>query len=195
MRLLVIDTSTGTSVAMVDGAAVLVERTVTDTRSHSEVIGTLLTEVLATAGDGVDGVVVGLGPGPFTGLRVGIVAGITFAAGRGIPVFGIPSHDVGRLADSPVVIATDARRKEWAWTSFADGRAVTEPVLTPAHEFEGLTEWNGVPLRFVSSISAADLGIAAQRRRDAGDDLSSLTPLYGRAPDAIPSAGPKRVTQ
>lgn len=195
MRLLVVDTSTGTSVAIVDGEDVLVERTVVDTRSHSEVIGTLLTEVLTSSGDNVDGVVVGLGPGPFTGLRVGIVAGITFAAGRGLPVFGLPSHDVGRLAESLVVIATDARRKEWAWTSYAGGQALTESVLAPVHEFEGLTEWKGAPLRFVSSISAAELGIAAHRRIDAGDDLSSLTPLYGRAPDAIPSAGPKRVSQ
>ena len=194
MRLLVIDTSTGTSVAVVDGDYVVAERTVVDSRSHSEVIGLLLTEVLA-ASDDIDAVVVGLGPGPFTGLRVGIVAGITFAAGRNLPVYGVPSHDVGRLADSPVVIATDVRRKEWAWTSFAGGRAISVATFTPASEFDGLSEWHGSSLRFVTSISAAELGLAAHRRLDAGDDLSSLIPLYGRAPDAVPSTGPKRVSQ
>ena len=194
VRLLVIDTSTGTSVAVVDGDYVVAERTVVDSRSHSEVIGLLLTEVLA-ASDDIDAVVVGLGPGPFTGLRVGIVAGITFAAGRNLPVYGVPSHDVGRLADSPVVIATDVRRKEWAWTSFAGGRAVSGATFTPASEFDGLSEWHGSSLRFVTSISAAELGLAAHRRLDAGDDLSSLIPLYGRAPDAVPSTGPKRVSQ
>lgn len=195
MTLLVLDTSTGTSVAIVDGESVRAERTVVDSRSHSEVIGVLLDEILEEAGDDITGVVVGLGPGPFTGLRVGIVAGITFAAGRNIPVYGLPSHDVGRLADSPVVIATDVRRKEWAWTRFENRSPIADVVLTPAIEFENRTDWQGAPLRFVSTISAAELGVVAHRRLDAGDDLTSLTPLYGRAPDAVPSTGPKRVSQ
>lgn len=195
MTLLVLDTSTGTSVAIVDGESVRAERTVADSRSHSEVIGVLLDEVLDEAGGDITGVVVGLGPGPFTGLRVGIVAGITFAAGRNIPVYGLPSHDVGRLADSPVVIATDVRRKEWAWTRFENRSPVADVVLTPTIEFENRTDWQGAPLRFVSTISAAELGVVAHRRLDAGDDLTSLTPLYGRAPDAVPSNGPKRVSQ
>jgi tRNA threonylcarbamoyl adenosine modification protein YeaZ len=195
VKLLVIDTSTGTSVAVVDGESVVAERTITDPRSHSEVIGVLLRDVLDAAGDDADAVVVGLGPGPFTGLRVGIVAGIAFAAGRDIPVYGVPSHDVGRLSDSSVVIATDVRRKEWAWTRFENGQPVGEVVLTPALEFENLTEWHGAPLRFETTISAAELGIVAQRRLAEGDNLSSITPLYGRAPDAVPSSGPKRVSQ
>ncbi|MEY4476934.1 MAG: hypothetical protein RJA31_438, partial [Actinomycetota bacterium] len=68
MKLLVIDTSTGTSVAVVDGGVVVIERTVTETRSHAEVVGRLLAEVLAESGSTIDGVVAGLGPGPFTGL-------------------------------------------------------------------------------------------------------------------------------
>ncbi len=195
MRLLVIDTSTGTSVAVVDGESVQAERTVVDSRSHSEVVGVLLGGVLEEAGDDITAVVVGLGPGPFTGLRVGIVAGISFAAGRDIPVFGVPSHDVGRLTGSPVVIATDVRRKEWAWTRFEKGKPIAEVVLTPSIEFENRTDWQGAPLRFVSTISAAELGVVAHRRLDSGDDLTSLTPLYGRAPDAVPSTGPKRVSQ
>ncbi len=178
-----------------DGESVQAERTVIDSRSHSEVVGVLLGEVLEEAGDDITAVVVGLGPGPFTGLRVGIVAGISFAAGRDIPVFGVPSHDVGRLTDSPVVIATDVRRKEWAWTRFDNGRPVADFALTPALEFENRTDWQGAALRFVSTISAAELGVVANRRLDSGDDLSSLTPLYGRAPDAVPSTGPKRVSQ
>lgn len=195
MKLLVIDTSTGASVAVVSDGTVLAERTVTETRSHAEVVGRLLTEVLSEAGEPVDGVVAGLGPGPFTGLRVGIAAAISFASARGIPVFGVPSHDVGILSDEPVTIVTDARRKEWAWTSYAEGRAVAGPALVPVAELDSLTVLADHPERRCDSISAGELGRAAAVRLDRGDDLSDLTPLYLRAPDATPSNGPKRVSQ
>lgn len=195
MRLLVIDTSTGTSVAVVDGGVVVSERIVTETRSHAEVVGRLLTEVLVESGATVDGVVAGLGPGPFTGLRVGIAAAISFAAARGIPVFGVPSHDVGILSPTPVTIVTDARRKEWAWSSYEACAAIAGPSLVPTTELGSLAVLASHPERRCDTISAGELGRAASIRLDRGDDLSDLTPLYLRAPDATPSNGPKRVSQ
>jgi tRNA threonylcarbamoyl adenosine modification protein YeaZ len=195
MRLLVIDTSTGTSVAVVDGDVVVAERSVTETRSHAEVIGRLLTDVLAESAEPIDAVVAGLGPGPFTGLRVGIAAAIAFAAARGIPIYGSPSHDVGIVSERPVTIVTDARRKEWAWTSYANGRAVAGPSLIPIAELSTVPTLPSHPERRVEAISAAELGRAASIRLARGDDLTDLTPLYLRAPDATPNAGSKRVSQ
>ena len=195
MKLLVIDTSTGTSVAVVDDGTVIAERTVAETRSHAEVVGRLLTEVLTEAGGNVDGVVAGLGPGPFTGLRVGIAAAIAFGSARSIPVYGVPSHDVGIASESPVTIVTDARRKEWAWTSYADGAAVAGPGLVPVAALDSLPTLVRFPERRCEVISAGELGVAATIRLDRRDDLSDLTPLYLRAPDVTPSNGPKRVSQ
>jgi tRNA threonylcarbamoyl adenosine modification protein YeaZ len=195
MRLLVIDTSTGTNVAVVDGDVVVAERSVTETRSHAEVVGRLLTEVLAESREPIDAVVSGLGPGPFTGLRVGIAAAIAFAAARRIPIHGVPSHDVGILSEHPVTIVTDARRKEWAWTSYAGGHSVAGPALVPIADLGSVPTISNHPERRVESISAAELGRAASVRLARGDDLTDLTPLYLRAPDATPNAGSKRVSQ
>lgn len=195
MNLLVIDTSTGTSVALVDGDRVLVERSVAETRSHAEVVGRLIREVITAQDVTIDGVVAGLGPGPFTGLRVGIAAAIAFAGARHLPIIGIPSHDVGLLSAEPVTVVTDARRKEWAWTSYAAGRVVAGPALVPVSELDDLPSLRDHPRRHIDLISAGELGRVASRRLARGDDLSDLTPLYLRAPDATPSNGPKRVSQ
>lgn len=195
MRLLVIDTSTGTSVAVVDDDRVVSERTVAETRSHAEIIGVLLEDVLREAGESVDGIVAGLGPGPFTGLRVGIAAAVAFAVGRGLPVYGVPSHDVGRLSTEPVTVVTDARRKEWAWTAYAAGEVVRGPELAPVADLAFRAPLSTHPERHIETISAGELGRAAHIRIERGDDLTDLTALYLRAPDATPSAGPKRVSQ
>ncbi len=86
--LLAIDTSAGTSVAVVDGDRVLSEASDPGTRGHAELIGTLIQRALADAEASpadITGVVSGMGRGPLTGLRVGIAAARAFAAGRGHP--------------------------------------------------------------------------------------------------------------
>ena len=106
--LLAIDTSAGTSVAVVDGDRVLSEASDPGTRGHAELIGTLIQRALADAEASpadITGVVSGMGPGPFTGLRVGIAAARAFAAGRGIPVHPVASHDaVAFGSTAPVLV-------------------------------------------------------------------------------------------
>ncbi|GAA1481708.1 tRNA (adenosine(37)-N6)-threonylcarbamoyltransferase complex dimerization subunit type 1 TsaB [Gordonia sinesedis] len=139
---LAIDTATDTVVTGVarldpgDPASpvdVLAERSVADGRRHAEILTTLIAETLTEAGvrrDEIDAVVVGTGPGPFTGLRVGMATGAGFADALDIPAFGVCSLDaiavdarrVGDVApDATVLVATDARRREVYWNVYGPG--------------------------------------------------------------------------
>lgn len=194
--ILAIDTSAGTSVALV-GDGIVAEAATADTRSHAEHIGVFIDRVLTDAGvtpSDVTAVVTGIGPGPFTGLRVGIAAGIAFAVGRGIPIYGVPSHDAAAVGREACTIVTDVRRRELAWTTYRDGVAVAGPGLTTEATLAKDVDLGAFPEVRADVISAALLATAAQNRLARGDDLSSLRPLYLRAPDATPSNGPKRVS-
>jgi len=194
--ILAIDTSLGTSVAVV-GGTIVTESATTDTRSHAEHIGVFIDRVLTDSGltpADVTTVVVGIGPGPFTGLRVGIAAGIAFAVGRDIPVLGISSHDAVAIGMEACTVVTDVRRRELAWTTYRDGVVVAGPALTTEATLATDVDLTEFPDVRAVTVSAAMLATAAQGRIDRGDDLSSLAPLYLRAPDATPSNGPKRVS-
>ena len=194
--ILAIDTSAGTSLALV-GEGIVAEETTDDTRSHAEHIGVFIERVLAHSDvttDAVTAVVVGLGPGPFTGLRVGIAAGISFALGRNIPIYGVPSHDAAAVGQGSCTVVTDVRRRELAWTSYRDGVAVNGASLTTEDTLANDADLGEFPEVRATTISAAMLATAALNRIERGDNLTSLTPLYLRAPDATPSNGPKRVT-
>lgn len=95
--LLALDTSAGTSVAVVDAdGGIRAERSTDDTMRHAEVVGTFLADALAEAEvqpTELIGIAVGMGPGPFTGLRVGIAAARVFALGAGIRLLPAISHD------------------------------------------------------------------------------------------------------
>jgi tRNA threonylcarbamoyl adenosine modification protein YeaZ len=203
--LLAIDTSAGTSVALVDvDAGVIAEHSSADTRGHAELIGLLIERCLA----GVDpaslsGVVSGMGPGPFTGLRVGIAAARAFALGIGKPVVPIASHDaVAFELGRAVIVVTDARRKEVAFSEYAEPDAdgfpqrVRGPELLPRAELATL----GRGMHETPTISAGALGMLAERAFASGrlfgpgGIAASEQPLYLRQPDATISAGPKRVT-
>jgi tRNA threonylcarbamoyladenosine biosynthesis protein TsaB len=204
--LLAIDTSAGTSVAVVDGGdRVLAQLDEAGTRSHAERIGPLLLGALAEAGvepAELDAVVAGMGPGPFTGLRVGIAAARTFARGIGVPVVPIASHDAVALDRSAsVLVVTDARRREVAWSAYAapDGSGiplrVRGPELARADALDAAVA--GVDSRErvdAALIPAGALGMLAARLLDAGRDPGPAEPLYLRAPDVTVSDGPKRVT-
>ena len=203
--LLAIDTSAGTSVAVVDGTRVLSEASDPGTRGHAEHIGTLIQSALAEAAVSpadITGVVSGMGPGPFTGLRVGIAAARAFAAGRGIPVHPVASHDAVAFGRSlPTLVVTDARRREVAWTTYDKVGPSGLPVLLSgpnlAHPEELATAVDGYA-RFdridAAEISAASLGLVAELLLAAGRITGPDQPLYLRAPDVTVPGAPKRVT-
>lgn len=222
-----IDTSLGTAVAVVEqDGLVRAEASSPNPLGHAEVIGDLLEAVLADAALGpvgstapaepvvVSHVAVGMGPGPFTGLRVGIAAARAFALGRGIPVVPVVSHDAIALAhlldlalvggvDEPVArfaVVTDARRREFAYTVYEglddDGLPVraTEPALTPRDEIDDVLSAAGAARLDGSAVPAAMIATVAGRALAAGRQAGPDEALYLRSPDVTLSAGPKRVT-
>lgn len=203
--LLAIDTSAGTAVALVgDDGRMLSERSTPDTRRHAEVIGPFLADVFdeaAVAPAAVTAVAVGIGPGPFTGLRVGIAAARTFALARAVPLLPVPSHDAVALAlvESGSVagrfaVVTDARRREVAVTEYAAGLPLPSVVRPASLALRvGWAPDHGVVVHEVLEIPAVPLARVALLRLAAGENLPAPEPLYLRAPDVTLSS-PKRVT-
>jgi len=204
--LLAIDTSAGTSVAVVDrDRGILAQADEADTRRHAEVIGTLIDRVLAEAGVApheLSGVVAGMGPGPFTGLRVGIAAARAFAFGIGKPVVPLISHDALALdlSDSLLVV-TDARRREVAWSSYAPADELGLPVrvagphlATPAELESAVDGYQGYRRVDAATIPAGPLGMLGERWFAAGRGFGPSEPLDLRPPDVTASTGPKRVS-
>ena len=204
--LLAIDTSAGTSVAVVDrDAGVLAERSSPDTRGHAEIIGRYISECLEQSGVAVtalSGVAVGMGPGPFTGLRVGIAAARAFAFGAGAPVVPVVSHDAIAFGlVEPTLVVTDARRREIYWSAYAGSDEaglpvrVSGPALCKPAELEGaVPDFARYRRLDASQVSAASVGLLAEglyvhKRAFAGDQA-----LYLRSPDVTVSSGPKRVS-
>jgi len=199
--LLAIDTSAGTSVALVapDGR-VVAHRSTGDVRRHAEVIGPFLAEVMAASSEPLTGVVAGIGPGPYTGLRVGIAAARAIAFARGVVLHAVPSHDAvalslveGGIAAGRFTVVTDARRREVAVTVYS--AALPLPLtVEPAHLVARI-DWQpaeGVDAFEVAEISAVSLAHAAQARLATGVPPLDPHPLYLRVPDVTLST-PKRV--
>lgn len=204
--LLAIDTSAGTSVAVVDrDAGILAEFSENDTRRHAEMIGTLIAEALREAGipvTALSGVVAGMGPGPFTGLRVGIAAARAFALGIGKPVIPVVSHDAVAFGhEHPTLVVTDARRREVYWSVYrgtdADGLPVRDagPGLTPPDQLaDAVPNFAEYERLDAPTVAAGALGMVAElmylhHRPFAGPDV-----LYLRSPDVTLNATPKRVS-
>lgn len=213
-----IDTSLGSAVAVVEPDGVIrSEAQSLDPRGHAEVIGSLIETALAEASirpSDVTHVAAGMGPGPFTGLRVGIAAARTFALGRGVPVLPVVSHDAVALelllhdaltggyedtADETFAVVTDARRREFAYTLYRglddEGLPVrlTEPALTPRDDLDAVLAGAGAARRDAERIPAALLALAAARALAAGRTIGPADALYLRTPDVTLSQGPKRV--
>lgn len=210
--ILAIDTSIGSTVAVVelDGTVrAVAERE--NTLGHAEIIGTLLEQALAEADGEITHVAAGMGPGAFTGLRIGIAAARAFALGRGLPVVPVPSHVAAALgeldggASGPFAIVTDARRRENAITVFdgVDGnglpRRIAGPELRPQTadlETDELT--SGSRIVRAAAIRASDVGRAAALMLASGwqpsGELAETEPLYLRSPDVTVGHAPKRVS-
>lgn len=213
-----IDTSLGTAVAVVEADGVVLA----DVRSenplgHAEVIGDLLQRALGesatspeSGGAAITHVAAGMGPGPFTGLRVGIAAARAFALGRGIPVVPVVSHDAAALehliqtaiSGEPIhrfAVVTDARRREFAYTVYDDldddGLPVraAEPALIPRDELDARLAELGAERRDATVISAAFVALAAARALAAGRAIAPADALYLRSPDVTMPGARKRV--
>jgi tRNA threonylcarbamoyl adenosine modification protein YeaZ len=212
MLLLAIDTSTSAITVALHGDEIATNATVLDARGHTEHVAPLIERCLDSAGRtpaDVTDVVVGNGPGPFTGLRVGIVSGLVFAHARGIPVHGVCSLDAlaqqaAPLAEGELLVATDARRKEVYWARYAVRPGGVERLTDPAVDRPGdlpdavrslPTAGRGpvlYPDLFASAVPVLDVD-AAVLARVAVDRLRAgrpmpVEPLYLRRPDALTTA-------
>lgn len=208
MLLLALDTATpAVTVAVHDGTTVLAEASTVDARRHGELLLPSVDRVLSAAGVAigeVTGVVVGVGPGPYTGLRVGLVTAAVLGEATGVPVHGICTLDgIAHAAaqeglTGPFVVATDARRKEVYWARYADARTrTTEPAVDRpadiADQVAGLPAVGAGALLYPDTfpnvhepehVSAAALAALAAERLGKGEELPAPRPLYLRRPDA-----------
>ena len=216
MLVLALDTATPASTAALaevtaTGMRGLAERRTVDARGHGELLAPEVAATLDEAGvrpSDLDAIVAGTGPGPFTGLRVGLATAASMAQALGIPTYGVCSLDALGLAAGPgrVLVATDARRREVYWATYADGHRASEPAVARPADLhldvdravgEGALKYSdllGVPIDgfVLYPPGAALVSLAADRVR-ARAPSESLTPRYLRRPDAVEPAGRKSV--
>jgi tRNA threonylcarbamoyl adenosine modification protein YeaZ len=216
--LLALDTATpAMTVALHDGTRVLAGQTTVSSRGHGELLAAMIGQVLEAGSakrTDLEAIAVGTGPGPYTGLRAGLVTARVLASALGIPAVGVCTLDVIARAAVPAaagrefIVAADARRKELYWARYApEGRRIGEPAVGPAAEVaRAAAPWPvagegpalypelgacAIPPRYPD---AAQLGqIAAERLADGGPP-EPPEPLYLRRPDARIPGKPKRVT-
>ena len=173
-KIMAIDTSTSrTSVAVIEADSVLFSGFRDGATAHGPSLPALVHEALAISD--VDEVVVGMGPGPFTGLRVGIAFAQSFALAREIPVRGVCSLDAiaAQVDKKDFIITVDARRKEVYWARYTDGVRVGEPAVNFP------VDVSGAPIH-------ADLFPDMQALVKLGGNITE--PIYLRRPDAVATA-------
>jgi tRNA threonylcarbamoyladenosine biosynthesis protein TsaB len=213
------DTATpAVSVALHDGQRVVSSAFAVDARRHGELLAPMIAKVMADAGAArgdLTAVAAGVGPGPYTGLRVGVVTARVLGAVLGIGVHGVCSLDViaaaacAQSGAGEFLVATDARRKEVYWARYdAAGRRLTGPLVGTADSIPGAADLavagNGGPLypaAFGEVIEPAYPDartlcevVAARLAGQDGPPLLAAGPLYLRRPDAREPGPPKRVT-
>lgn len=216
MLVLALDTATPASTAAVaevtgTGMRGLAERREVDTRAHGELLAPGIAETLAEAGitaADLDAIVAGVGPGPYTGLRVGLATAASMGQALNIPTYGVSTLDALGRAAGPgrVLVATDARRREVYWATYADGERTSGlevakpadvPVAADRAVGEGALKYSdvfGLPIdeRLLYPPGVALVALAAPRIRDRSPG-EPLVPLYLRRPDAVVPAERKPV--
>ncbi|MEV0581609.1 tRNA (adenosine(37)-N6)-threonylcarbamoyltransferase complex dimerization subunit type 1 TsaB [Nonomuraea sp. NPDC050310] len=212
MLLLAFDTATpAVTAALHDGERVLAESTTVDARRHGELLVPIIEQVLTQAGASIRDVttlVAGTGPGPYTGLRVGLMTAQGLSTTLGVPAYGVCTLDAlayGSGLEREFLVATDARRREVFWARYAgfrerlDGPFVDRPadvpvkglpVVGPGMFPDVLGESVAPPYPFGGHLAAL-----AATRLAAGEQLDQPRPIYLRRPDAVEPAAPKKVTQ
>ena len=211
---LCLDTSATASAAITRDDAVVAHRSTASHRNHSEVLAGFITDVMTEADldpatpNALEAIFVGVGPGPFTGLRAGIITAQTLAHAWNLPVYGVLSLDglanrvapeAFRLGAEEFVVATDARRKEVYWAHYdnigGQPQRLHGPFVTAAQEVTELPVFGaGAGLYpeqlfgitgFTDAVpNASDIaayGSIALRR---GRGLQPVEPQYLRGHDA-----------
>ena len=170
---LAIDTSTNrTSVAVINGESLIWSESHEGASEHTESLIKLINDAMKQIKN-IDQVIVGMGPGPFTGLRAGIAFAQSFAFGRGIPCHGVCSLDAiaTQFTDSEFIVATDARRKEVYWAHFKDGKRISGPNVSSPDQLPLIKTYYEFPnLLSFPKLSKVD------------------EPMYLRHPDAVPTS-------
>ena len=201
--LLAIDTATpAVTAAVVDHdterrrSHVLAQRLTVDARAHAEMLTPNAVGAIADAGltmADLDGVVVGCGPGPFTGLRVGMATAAAYGHALGVPVYGVCTLDaIGVETRGQVLVVTDARRREVYWARYRDGVRIEGPdvgaaadvALGDAEAVAGSPDhaalFDLLPLDIPYPSAAGLVAAVADWTTEPGP----LVPLYLRRPDA-----------
>ena len=170
---LAIDTSTSrTIVGVIDGDNVLFEKFHEGATDHGRALSELVAQALKVCAPPQQ-VIVGMGPGPFTGLRVGISFAHTFGLARNIPVIGVCSLDAIDIKEDQYTVAIDARRKEIYWARYKDGHRVEGPSVSKPAEVDGFIIDQYPDMKKLVLLSKSE---------------NVTEPLYLRRPDAVPTA-------
>ena len=196
MNVLAIDTSVGVSVAILPSNGELTQSQAVDHGMQGELTADLISQVVAKSGLGISDitdVVVGVGPGPFTGLRVGLVTAGVFAHARNIPIHGICSLDAIAIDYAkPCVVVTDARRKELYWARY-DGSRIGEPQVSKPEDLLALfpnSEIVGPGAHLYPDVISGKVlelkaGSLAKLFASGSAQLVDVSPMYLRKPDAV----------
>ena len=203
---LAIDTSQGTSVAVLIDDEVAAEAADSNPMCHAENIGTLIASCIEQAGvnaSEITDVAVGVGPGPFTGLRVGIAAAKMFAAGCKAKLHGVGSLDAIAFElglEAPTLVISDARRSEVYFGLFQAKsptgvpRRLQVPAVAKQAQVECNLQSQGQPYELVQRpVSAASIGLLAIAMLSEGVNPEPIQANYLREPDAT-QAKPKKVS-
>ncbi|MCV7075284.1 tRNA (adenosine(37)-N6)-threonylcarbamoyltransferase complex dimerization subunit type 1 TsaB [Mycobacterium szulgai] len=201
--ILALDTSTPAvtaGIVRLENFAVLAQRATIDARAHAE---RLTPNVVAALGDAgltmadLNAVVVGCGPGPFTGLRAGMATAAAYGHALDIPVHGVCSLDaIGGQTSGEVLVVTDARRREVYWARYRDGIRTGGPGVNaaadvdpgPARAVAGSPEHAALfDLPHIEPVYPTPAGLVAAVS-DWSAHPAPLVALYLRRPDAKPLA-------
>ena len=170
---LAIDTATSrTIVGLLDGDEILFTEETVGATDHGRAVSDLVAKALAGR-PAPDQVVVGMGPGPFTGLRVGIAFARSFALSREIPVIGVCSLDAIEIDRDEYTVAIDARRKEIYWARYANGIRIEGPSVNKPDEVMDFI------IDYFPSVAKL---VQLSRTQNESE------PFYLRRPDAVPTA-------
>ncbi len=210
MLLLAFDTATpAISVALHDGTKTLAAVSGEGAMAHGELLSPFVAQALDAAGATIadlTDVAVGVGPGPFTGLRVGVVTALTLGSSLGLTTHGVCTLDIiaaGIQSDVEYLVTTDARRKEVYWARYSvAGRRVEGPgVLKPrelSDRHPGIVAYGRGAALYSDQLNHCEghddpeaTWLAAAVLAQTAEQLP-LEPLYLRRPDAVPQVQVKR---